>query len=73
MRFLLICNLEIGRHAILNWIHLYSFYAHYFAFQPLSAASFFAVISKKKRNALFYFLIETQKKVAITVTSAEGM
>lgn len=33
----------------------------------------FAVISKKKRSALFYFLMETQKKVAITVTSAEGM
>jgi len=28
---------------------------------------------QKKRSALFYFLIETQKKVAITVTSAEGM
>ncbi|KKC47755.1 hypothetical protein VE23_12600 [Paenibacillus sp. D9] len=73
MRFLLIYNLEIGRHAILNWIHLNSFYSHYFAFQSLSAASFFAVISKKKRSAFFYFLIETQKKVAITVTSAEGM
>lgn len=73
MQFLLICNLEIGRHPILNWIHLNSFYAHYFAFQSLSAASFFAVISKKKRSAFFYFLIETQKKVAITVTSAEGM